>query len=60
MTLGSKWKINYFRSRALGSNWKEMTLGHKWKSTLGEELWALNGKEMTLGHKWKMTMGGEL
>ena len=32
-------------------NGKEMTLGHKRKSTLGGELQALNGKEMTLGHK---------
>ena len=30
---------------------KEMTLGHKLKSTLGRELWAVNIKEMTLGHK---------
>ena len=32
-------------------NGKEMTLGHKLKTTLGRELWALNEKEMTLGHK---------
>ena len=32
-------------------NEKEMTLSHKWKTTLGRELRALNGKEMTLGHK---------
>ena len=31
-----------------------MTLGHKWKMTLGRELWTLNGIEMTLGHKWKI------
>ena len=30
---------------------KEMTLGHKLKTTLGQELRVLNGKEMTLGHK---------
>ena len=34
--------------------------GHKWKSTLDRELWALNGKEMTLDHKWNSTPGGEL
>ena len=39
---------------------KEMTLGHKWKTTLGRELLALNEKEMTLGHKWKTTLGREL
>ena len=37
-----------------------MTLVYKLKSTLGRELWALNGKEMTLGHKLKSTLGGEL
>ena len=38
-----------------------MTLGHKWKTTLGRELWALNEKEMTQGHKWKKTtLGREL
>ena len=36
-----------------------MTLGHKWKLTLGRELWPLNGKEMTLGHKWKSTVSRE-
>ena len=30
---------------------KEMTLGHKLKTTLVQELRVLNGKEMTLGHK---------
>ena len=30
---------------------KEMTLGHKLKTTLGHELCALNGKEITLSHK---------
>ena len=34
-----------------------MSLGHKWKSTLGWELWALSGKEMTLGQKWKPNLG---
>ena len=37
-----------------------MALGHKWKSTMGGELWALNGKEIILGHKWKSTLGLEL
>ena len=37
-----------------------MTLGHKWKTTMGWELWALNGKEMTLGHQLKPTLGREL
>ena len=37
-----------------------MTLGHKLKTTLGQELWALNEKEMTLGHKWKSTLGRKL
>ena len=37
-----------------------MTLGHKWKMTLGRELWTLNRKEMTLGHKLKSTLGREL
>ena len=45
MTLGHKWRIES-SSRALGSKGKEMILVHKWKSTLGRELWALNGKEM--------------
>ena len=30
---------------------KEMIVGHKLKSTLGRELWALNEKEMTIDHK---------
>ena len=47
-----------FNSEAL--NEKEITLGHKWKSTLGWELWVLNGKQMTLGHKWKSTLGWKL
>ena len=58
---GSKMKIDS-RWRALSSKWKrkEMSLGHKWKSTLGPKFYALNGKEMTLGHKWKTTLGWEL
>ena len=27
--------------------------GYKWKTSLGQELWALDRKEMTRGHKWK-------
>ena len=27
------------------------------KTTLGRELWALNGKKMTMGHKWKTSLG---
>ena len=42
MTLGQElWALNG----------KEMTIGHKLKSTLDQEFWALNGKEMTLGDK---------
>ena len=37
-----------------------MTLGDKWKMTLGQEVWALNGKEMTLGHQSKQTLGQKL
>ena len=40
------------RSGAQGSKWKKNECGSKMrKTTLGHELWALNGKEITLGHK---------
>ena len=40
------------RFRAQGSGWKKNDCVSKMrKTTLGHELWALNGKEMTLGHK---------
>ena len=37
-----------------------MTLGHKLKTALGREPWAINEKEMSLGHKLKTTIGREL
>ena len=32
--------------------------GYKWKTSLGQELWALDRKEMTRGHKWKRNDSG--
>ena len=42
---------NDSRSELWALNGKEMTLGHKRKTTLGRELRDLKGEAMTLGHK---------
>ena len=41
-------------------NGKEMTLGHKLKSTQGQELWAINGEEIILGHKLNTSLCQDL
>ena len=52
-----KWLGVINGKRLWALNGKEMTLGYKWKTSLGQELWALDRKEITQGHKWKLTLG---
>ena len=50
---------NDFGLRAMGSKWEKMTLDHKWKMTLSQELLALNVKKQWFWVRNKKTTLGQ-